>query len=130
MKNIYISRPLRENLGNSYYLIQRAIEKKFKDKEISIDSDGHHRIISYSGWTEYTVVPLSKYYEFYKRRLMGITMADLVIFIEDWMDLIECKFDWDMMKLFKKTNHLSFKSSLDSNGNIDLKLAEGLPQKL
>ena len=130
MKVIYISRPLRKNLRSSYNLIQRAIEKKIRDKNITIDPDGRHSIISYLGWTEDAVIPLSEYYMFYDRRLDSIAKADLVIFIEDWMDLIECKFDWEIMKLFKKTNHLTFKSSLDSNGEIDLKIAEGLPQKL
>ena len=120
MKFIYISRPLRENLRDSYNLVYQAIEKKFKDKEITIDPNDRHAILSYLGWTENSVIPLSEYYVYYQRRVEGIARADLVIFIEDWMDLIECKYDWEIMKLFNKTNYLTFKSSLDSNGKPDL----------
>lgn len=130
MKNIYISRPLRENLRHSYKLIEQVIEKKIKDKEIESDPKDRYEILKYYYWTENTDIPLSDYYVYYERRLINIAMSDLVIFIEDWLNLIECKFDLEIIKLFKETNHLIFKSSIDSNGKIDLKLVEGLPQKL
>lgn len=127
MKTIYISRPLRENLKDSYNLVKQAIEKKFKNKNIILDPDGCHRLVLYLGWTEDSVIPLSEYYVLYEQRLEAVALADLVIFIEDWMDLIECKFDWEIMKLFNKTNYLTFKSYLNySTGEIDLKLTQKL----
>ena len=125
MKNIYISRPLRENLRHSYKLIEQVIEKKIKDKEIESDPKDRYEILKYYYWTENTDIPLSDYYVYYERRLINIAMSDLVIFIEDWLNLIECKFDLEIIKLFKDTNHLIFKSSIDSNGKIELKLVEG-----
>ena len=130
MKNIYISRPLRENLRHSYKLIEQVIKKKIRDKEILIDPKDRYEILKYYYWTENTDIPLSDYYVYYERRLINIAMSDLVIFIEDWMDLIECKFDWAIMTRFKEINYLSFKSSIDSNGKIDLKSVEDLSQKL
>ena len=127
MKFIYISRPLRENLRDNYNLIQQAIEKKVKNKNLLIDPNDRHAILKYIHWTENPDISLSEYHNYYKQRLHGIAIADLVVFIEDWMDLIECKFDWEIMKLFDKTNYLTFKSYLNySTGEIDLELTKKL----
>ena len=127
MKYIYISRPLRENFKDRYNLVQQAIEKKVRNKNLLLDPNDCHSVLSYLDWTKNSDISISEYCEYYIQRLRGIAMADLVIFIEDWMDLIECKFDWGIVKLFNKTNYLTFKSYLNySTGEIDLKLTQKL----
>ena len=125
MKILYLSRPLDKAMKEQTKLIEKLLLKFLDDKKLILDQNNMYNIIHDWAWAE-----SSDKNNFLNRasllskRIRYMSIANYFIFIEQWMDLPECKIDWDILMNYNMTNHITLVMK-----DRELKLAEGYPQR-
>ena len=125
MKKIYLSRPLDLAMKEQTRLIEKLLLKFLDDKKLILDQNNMYKIIHDWAWAnDSSKNNFLTRASLISKRIRYMSEADYFIFLEQWMDLPECKIDWDILINYNMTNHITL---VMKDG--ELRLAEGLPQR-
>lgn len=125
MKILYLSRPLDPAMKEQTRLIEKLLMRFLNNKNLVLDQNNMYKIIHDWAWADGSDKNnFLNRASLLSKRIRYMSKADYFIFLEQWLDLPECKIDWDILMNYNMTNHITL---VMKDG--DLKLAEGLPSR-
>lgn len=126
MKVLYLSQPLNLDKLQEVRKVRKLILQHLAEKKLILDQNHEYHFARDYAWPSIDRSKIHSETAYFKKsveeisfRVQSMKDADYVIFIDQWMDFIECKIDRFIIKQYMVPNIIVFRVKDD-----ELKLTE------
>ena len=109
MKSLYLVQPIDKAQTETVKLVRRQILKFLKEHKLVLDENDLYNFINIPPTMDGENITIAEHAYRMLNDLKQLFLADYIIFIENWMDLRECRITLDFIKHYGMKNHLTLK---------------------